>query len=96
MKKIKHTQESIQNSLLNSDIGCLGRGRQITSMTVSQYDSIPVKKQASKKKMTFYLTKESETKLNQVFSRKLMNDEKVDKSILINEAIELLWRENGK
>lgn len=44
--------------------------------------------------MTFYLDKESEMKLNEMFSRKLMKNEKVDKSTLISKAIDLLWKED--
>lgn len=61
-----------------------------------QQDSLPVRQLTSKKKMTFYISTESETKFNEVFSRHLMRNQKVDKSALIAKAIELLWKEEKK
>ena len=99
MGRIKDTQEQIKKKLslgdYKTDMGCAITGEEIkSSMTVSQHDSLPVSQLTSKKKMTFYLDKESDMKLNEMFSRKLMKNEKVDKSTLISKAIDLLWKED--
>jgi hypothetical protein len=82
MNRIKKTGESIQKKLAKVD------------EAVSQQDSKPVKQLASKKKMTFYIPAESESKLNEVYAKALMRNQKIDKSALITKAIELLWKED--
>ncbi len=110
MDKISETQKSIKKKLslkdYNSNIGCTPPNKEIIVHTNPNPQNVIDKKQINirwlgdavkpKKKMTFYLTNESEVKLNEVFSRRLMNNEKVDKSILINRAVELLWIEEKK
>lgn len=110
MDKISQTQKSIKKKLslkdYNSNIGCTPPNKEIVVQTNPNSKNIVEVKQINirwmgdpikpKKKMTFYLTNESEIKFNEVFSRKLMNNEKVDKSILINRAVELLWIEEKK
>lgn len=98
MGRIKNTGNNIKKTLelsdLKEELGCDPVGTKIKGdFAVRQIDSMPVSQHASKKKVTFYLDKDSEAKLNEVFSRKLMSNEKVDKSALINRAIELLWKE---
>lgn len=99
MGRIKDTQNDIQRKLslgdYKKDMGCVPTGEEIKcSFKAAQYDSMPVSQQAGKKKMTFYLDKESEMKLNEVYSRKIMKDEKVDKSALVSKAIDMLWKED--
>ena len=101
MGRIKDTGEKISKKLCledyNKDIGCPPPGSQLTCEGVAIVEQIPVdsktvSQQAGKKKMTFYLDRETETKLNEVYSRKLMNNEKVDKSALIAKAVHYLWK----
>ena len=101
MGRIKDTGEKISKKLsledYNTNMGCLPPGSEMQSEGVAIVEQIPidsktVRQQAGKKKMTFYLDKETETKLNEVYSRKLMKNEKVDKSALIAQAIGYLWK----
>jgi len=103
MGRINKTGDDIQKKLSLSDykkdIGCMAPGEESVLGAMNKMESIPipdsktVRQLASKKKVTFYLDKDAETKLNEVYSRKLMKDEKVDKSSLITKAINLLWNE---
>lgn len=47
---------------------------------------------SGKRKLTFYMTQSCEGMLNEMFTSRLMMGEKVDKSSLICEAIELLFK----
>ena len=103
MGRIKDTGEKISKKLsledYNTNIGCSPTGSEMQGGGVAIVEQIPidsktVRQQAGKKKMTFYLDKETETKLNEVYSRKLMKNEKVDKSALIVKAINLLWTDD--
>lgn len=47
---------------------------------------------SGKKKVTFYLTQNHEAMLNEVYTMKIIMGEKVDKSTLICQAIELMFR----
>jgi hypothetical protein len=47
---------------------------------------------SGKKKMTFYLTQSHEAMLNEIYTMKIMMGEKVDKSTLICQAIEIVFR----
>lgn len=87
MSRIKEAAKAIQKNLSLEDYA---------SKPVQQEDSKPSKQQYSKKKMTFYLTKDSESKFNEVFARRLMRNEKIDKSALIAEAIEQLYLSEKK
>jgi hypothetical protein len=82
MSKIKELGKKIEKTLESGDI---------TSKTEIHQDSKPAKKQYSKKKMTFYLEKDSEAKFNEIFARRLMRNQKTDKSTLIAEAIDKLY-----
>lgn len=105
MGRINKTGDDIQKKLSLSDykkdIGCMAPGEECkgTLGALNQMETLPIpdsktaRQLASKKKVTFYLDKDTETKLNEVYSRKLMKDEKVDKSSLITKAINLLWNE---
>lgn len=61
--------------------------------------SIPEREQKSfkyetsgKRKLTFYMTQSCEGMLNELYTSKLLMGEKIDKSSLICEAIELLFK----
>ena len=82
MSKIKELGKKIEKTLELADY---------TDKTDIQHDSNPAKKQYSKKKMTFYLEKDSEAKFNEIFARRLMRNQKTDKSMLIAEAIDQLY-----
>jgi len=47
---------------------------------------------SGKKKVTFYLTQSHESMLNEIYTMKIMMGEKVDKSTLICQAVELMFR----
>jgi hypothetical protein len=47
---------------------------------------------SGKKKVTFYLTQNHESMLNEIYTMKIMMGEKVDKSTLICQAVELMFR----
>lgn len=82
MNKIKEIGKKIEKTLSLSDYA---------SKTEEQQDSKTVKQHSGKKKMTFYLDKDSEAKFNEIFARRLMRNQKTDKSALIGEAIEKLY-----
>lgn len=103
MGRIKDKGEEIKKKLdlkdYNKDMGCIPQGTEVqvdprSMQRVAIFNSMPAKQQAVKKKVTFYLDQDTESKLNEVFSRKLMKNEKVDKSSLISKAINLLWKED--
>lgn len=65
----------------------------------SKRDSPPVKsisqgkyQNSGKKKVTFYLTQSHESMLNEIYTMKIMMGEKIDKSTLICQAVELMFR----
>lgn len=60
-------------------------------LPVSQHASKPVSQHAGKKKVTFYLDKDTEMKLTEIYGKKILKNEKVDKSKMICDAINLLW-----
>ena len=47
----------------------------------------------NKEKVTFYLSKEIMSKFNEVFAKRMMRNEKMNRSELICRAIDLLWKE---
>jgi len=101
MGRIKDKGEEIKKKLelkdYNNDFGCTPKDQEILvkeRVAIVNPVSIPVRQQAVKKKVTFYLDNDTESKLNEVFSRRLMKNEKVDKSSLISKAINLLWKED--
>jgi len=65
----------------------------VKSLTAIHNDSKTVRQQVVKKKVTFYIALATEGKLNEVYARKMMKNEKEDKSSLISRAIDLLWKE---
>lgn len=82
MSKIRELGKKIEKTLSLGDY---------PSNTESQQDGNTVKQKAGKKKMTFYLDKDSEAKFNEIFARRLMRNQKTDKSMLISEAIDKLY-----
>lgn len=82
MSKIKELGKNIEKTLQLSD--------RVAKIEIRE-DSNTAKKQYSKKKMTFYLEKDSEAKFNEIFARRLMRNQKTDKSALIAEAIDKLY-----
>jgi hypothetical protein len=57
---------------------------------------IPIRKEESKfaqvKKVTYYLTEEMYKAFNDVYARRILEGRKTDKSTLISEAVELLYK----
>lgn len=51
---------------------------------------------SGKRKMTFYISQKCEGMINQIFASKMMMGEKVDKSSLICQAIEAMFKEVKK
>lgn len=51
---------------------------------------------SGKRKMTFYISQKCEGMINQIFASKIMMGEKVDKSSMICQAIESMFKEIKK
>jgi hypothetical protein len=101
MNRIKKTGESIQQKLIKNSKSTKKSFTVTSSFTIdkddldsTQQEQEPARQITSKKKMTFYIPYESEVKLNEVYTRALMRNRKLDKSTLISKAIELLWKED--
>lgn len=58
-----------------------------------QNDSKPEKQLSVKEKVTFYLSDEVMAKFNEVCAKRMMRNEKMNRSELISKAIYLLWKE---
>jgi hypothetical protein len=82
MSRIKNTAISIKEKL---------ESMQEVALPASQQNSMLSKQQSGKKKVTFYLDKDTEIKLSEIYGKKIIKNEKVDKSKMICDAINLLW-----
>lgn len=88
MKNIDDLESKLKISLS-------GTKNKITPSPKTQ--KVNVKYEASgKRKMTFYISQKCEGMINQIFASKMMMGEKVDKSSLICQAIEAMFKEVKK
>lgn len=55
-----------------------------------------LREKQNKVKVTIYLSEESSRKLNEICSENILKNGKMDKSVLIERAIELLYEERRK
>lgn len=99
MSRIKKTGQSIKNQLEKNPEDKNSESSFSVSLEdliehESQQASKTVKLHAGKKKMTFYIPLDAEAKLNEVFAKRVMRNDKLDKSALIARAIHLLWKED--
>lgn len=85
MNSIKKTGNCIKGHLQKKNIE-----------KVSQQANKPVKQYINKKKITFYIDVETQQKLSSIHAKKILKNEKVDKSLLLCRAINLLWKEESK
>ncbi len=84
MKNLTNLQMKLKNQLQKID---------------KKNDMIPSKiidkgtyQKSGKKKMTFYLTQNHESMLNEIYIMRIMMGEKIDKSMLICQAVEFMFR----
>lgn len=62
-------------------------------MTENQNVDKTERQNIDKEKVTFYLPREITAKFNEVLAKRMMRNEKVNRSELICKAIDLLWKE---
>jgi hypothetical protein len=65
---------------------------QINSKEVKHLDGEPATQNEMKKKATYYLTERAHKLMDEMFVKSILNGKKKDKSVLICEAIELLYQ----
>lgn len=87
MSRIKNTALSIKEKL---------ESMQEVELPAKQQNSMPAKQHSGKKKVTFYLDKDTELKLSEIYGKKMIKNEKVDKSKILCDAINLLWVQENK
>lgn len=97
--KLDDLSEPVQNESEKRSHGDKGISQHITlsanhrsDMSPNQQKNKSVKPQITKSRMTVYLDENSERLFNEIYAKNILNGEKEDKSSLICEAIELLYK----
>ncbi len=90
MKNIKNLESKLKNSIGTNKL-------KLRTLPMNEPSKVNVKYEKSgKRKMTFYISQKCEGMINQIFASKMMMGEKVDKSLLICQAIEAMFRDIKK
>jgi hypothetical protein len=70
----------------------LSESKQLDGQRYPNPAKLIVYKKSKKKKMTFYISEECESMINEIYTSKLIMSEKIDKSQLICQAIDLMFK----
>jgi len=90
MKNIEQLEDKLKKSIGTNKV-------KLRTLPMNENKKVNVKYEKSgKRKMTFYISQKCEGMINQIFASKMMMGEKVDKSSLICQAIEAMFKDVKK